>query len=119
MDLLASQRLDSAREGAGAEAALTARVGRALGPRTRRLILALSGNPLFDADWYSAQNQGLAPGDARRHWKTIGVKELRDPSPHFSTRAYLERYPDVRSSGMNPLDHYFVFGMLEGRTPGP
>ena len=92
---------------------------RTLGAGTRRLQLALRGNPLFDPDWYAANNPDVRAGAARQHWKTVGVHELRDPNPHFSTRAYLERYPDVRASGMDPLDHYFVFGLLEGRNAKP
>lgn len=37
--------------------------------------------------------------------------------PHFELRWYLDRYPDVRLSGQNPLVHYVHFGMREGRQP--
>ncbi|MDZ7894492.1 MAG: hypothetical protein U5M50_05685 [Sphingobium sp.] len=34
----------------------------------------------------------------------------------FDAEAYLNRYPDVLSSGMNPLRHYILHGMAENRT---
>ena len=33
----------------------------------------------------------------------------------FDEQAYLDRYPDVVDSGMNPLVHYLKHGMNEGR----
>jgi glycosyltransferase involved in cell wall biosynthesis len=32
---------------------------------------------------------------------------------------YLKQYPDVRKSGLDPLDHYRWFGRREGRIPAP
>ena len=37
----------------------------------------------------------------------------------FDAQWYLARYPDVSSSGMDPLRHYLEFGWREGRDPGP
>ena len=34
----------------------------------------------------------------------------------FDARRYLELYPDVASNGMDPVRHYILHGMLEGRT---
>jgi hypothetical protein len=45
---------------------------------------------------------------ARLGW---AVRRLFDPS------FYLERYPDVRQSGVNPLFHYLQYGVAEGRKP--
>jgi hypothetical protein len=33
----------------------------------------------------------------------------------FDYQAYLKRYPDVRDSGMDPLSHYLLHGLREGR----
>jgi flagellar motor protein MotB len=33
----------------------------------------------------------------------------------FDHEAYLKRYPDVRDSGMDPLSHYLLHGLREGR----
>ena len=35
----------------------------------------------------------------------------------FDAAFYLERYPDVRQAGMNPLFHYLRNGAAEGRKP--
>jgi len=37
-------------------------------------------------------------------------------SDAFSRRAYLAANPDVDASRMDPIDHYYVYGMLEGRS---
>ena len=37
----------------------------------------------------------------------------------FDRRWYLEAYPDVAQSGMDPLEHYARSGIYEGRSPGP
>jgi len=37
--------------------------------------------------------------------------------PFFDAAFYLERYPDVRKAGMNPLRHYLRHGAAEGRKP--
>jgi glycosyltransferase involved in cell wall biosynthesis len=38
---------------------------------------------------------------------------------HFDREWYLRRYPEVRASGIEPLTHWFKFGLAEGRHPGP
>ena len=35
---------------------------------------------------------------------------------NFDTAAYLAAYPDVAAAGVNPLLHYLVSGMHEGRS---
>ena len=37
----------------------------------------------------------------------------------FDAPYYLERYPEVTTSGMEPLYHYVRFGAAEGRDPNP
>ena len=39
------------------------------------------------------------------------------PSRFFDALFYLDQYPDVRSSGVNPLVHFLTSGHLEGRQP--
>jgi serralysin len=45
----------------------------------------------------------------------FGWKEGRDPSAQFDTLGYLMNNPDVAAGGANPLDHFLVFGIYEGR----
>jgi hypothetical protein len=35
--------------------------------------------------------------------------------PYFDRAFYLQRYPDVREAGLNPVAHYLRHGMAEGR----
>jgi chromosome segregation ATPase len=40
-------------------------------------------------------------------------------SEYFDLEWYLETYPDVAQSNINPAEHYLKFGAAEGRMPGP
>jgi glycosyltransferase involved in cell wall biosynthesis len=85
----------------------------------RGLALRVRGNPLFDAEWYASEYRHVDARGAYRDWLARGIEAGRDPNPLFDTRWYLARNPDVRSSGMNPLDHYYLHGGREGRSPSP
>jgi hypothetical protein len=37
----------------------------------------------------------------------------------FDAQYYCEKYPDVKSSGLDPLQHYLFFGAMENRWPNP
>lgn len=71
----------------------------------------------FDADWYLSNNVGglTIKSDPASHYLTYGRRMGFEPSPYFSGKAYLERYPDVAQSGDNPLLHYLRYGQYEGR----
>lgn len=57
--------------------------------------------------------------DPALHYLLHGGTEGRDPSPYFSSRWYLEAYPDVKAAGLNPLVHYLRYGRKEGRLIKP
>lgn len=40
-------------------------------------------------------------------------------SIYFDANWYLERYPDVKASGLDPFFHYVEYGAKEKRDPGP
>lgn len=42
---------------------------------------------------------------------------FENPLPGFDTDYYLDKNPDVRSSGCNPRRHYLEHGWKEGRDP--
>lgn len=72
--------------------------------------------PEFDRNFYlTTYPQGTGGLDPVLHYLRFGYLELRDPSPAFSTRAYLMRNGDVRQSGINPFEHYVTRGRAEGR----
>ncbi len=73
----------------------------------------------LDATFYRAINDDVARArlDPVLHYIHEGWREGRDPAPWFSTRAYLERNPDVE--GLNPFHHYLARGWREGREAEP
>jgi hypothetical protein len=50
------------------------------------------------------------------HYMTKGAWESFNPGPRFDSQAYLEAYPDVRASSINPLLHFLTCGRAEGRA---
>ncbi|WP_197277217.1 glycosyltransferase family 4 protein [Sphingomonas profundi] len=74
----------------------------------------------FDADWYARHNLDvdLAVNDPFVHYLTTGWRERRDPSPTFSTAAYLDVHADVRETGIHPFRHWVLHGIPEGRSSG-
>lgn len=76
---------------------------------------------VFDADFYLAINEdvALAGVDPLDHYRQLGWKEDRDPSPLFDVSWYLDQAPHLRTGGVEPLQHYIDFGWLEGLDPVP
>jgi hypothetical protein len=107
------------RAGGNSNGASTPRIAQQLRRIGRRALVRMRGNPLFDADWYERRYGDVKAADAYRHWLKDGLNDGRDPSAYFDTDWYLDNNPDVRRTGMNPLDHYYVYGAAEGRQPGP
>jgi len=80
----------------------------------------------FDAEYYGAQlgrrlrrrleRSGV---DGLEHYLTSGWRDGLDPSSEFSTSGYLEKYPDVRAAGIDPLSHWVRSGRAEGREAVP
>lgn len=101
------------------ERRLGARVTRLF--KSRRQAARLAASDLFDDAWYLRRNPDIARDrrflhNPALHYLLHGGYEGRDPSPRFSSNAYLRKYPDVQESGMNPLLHYVCHGKAEGRT---
>lgn len=72
----------------------------------------------FDAAYYLAQNPDVerAEIDAVLHYTVWGWREMRNPTPEFSTSGYLQQNPDVAETGANPFWHYHTIGKAEGRV---
>ena len=86
------------------------------GTRLDRMLILESG--LFDPGYYLERYTDVT-SDPLGHYLRHGALEMRDPSPFFRTRYYLEENPDVASSGINPLVHFILWGAREGRDPNP
>ncbi len=106
---------------------LNTRLGRALRRRLRSVSRAStyqdeirSIQEELDADFYKEQyGSEIGDTDVVAHYCKWGWRELRDPSPNFSTAHYLETNPDVKAAGVNPFWHFLTSGRKEGRAPTP
>lgn len=81
-----------------------------------------SPNSLFDEQWYLAQHADVAQAVVHaglrsgfEHYLEWGWKEGRDPSAWMDASAYLAGNPDVGAAQLNPLQHYLIHGVHEGR----
>lgn len=71
----------------------------------------------FDIAYYLTRYQDIARAtrlDPVQHFLNAGAKEGRNPSPHFSTKQYCARYPEVDESGLNPFYHWLTVGRERG-----
>ncbi len=77
---------------------------------TEEKILELARRThLFDEKWYLSKNQELilSKEQALSHYCFEGWKENRDPSPQFSTEAYVSSLKEIKLT-INPLSHYEI-----------
>ena len=76
----------------------------------KRQIEIVKSSPMFDAKWYLEQNQDVKAKKigAAKHYVKWGWKEGRDPSKEFSTKAYLEQYPELLEKNWCPVFHYML-----------
>ena len=76
----------------------------------------------FDVSFYIMRYADMARAksvDVIDHYIKHGAKEGRNPTQYFSTKAYVDRYADVRASGVNPFFHWLAIGRSEGRIAQP
>lgn len=81
-----------------------------------RNVSQVSGAQLHDA-WARRMWRRVTMSASRRALQQ-NVQRLRG-SELFDRDWYLAEYPDVANSGMDPAEHYLLFGVHEGRDPGP
>ncbi|HEY5176558.1 MAG TPA: class I SAM-dependent methyltransferase [Terriglobales bacterium] len=67
--------------------------------------------------WWSVRGQ--LPARLRQRQRVRRDSQVVLASGMFDKDWYLQQNPDVASSGVDPLEHYILFGGLEGRNPGP
>ncbi|CAM4092525.1 hypothetical protein [Bordetella tumulicola] len=81
--------------------------GTTVKPSTKKLFRSLKS-------WVNGNDGG------RKVKKALTAEiEIVQGSEYFNATWYLETYPDVAKSGMEPAMHYVKFGAMEGRDPGP
>jgi hypothetical protein len=72
---------------------------------------------LLQLTWWTVTFQ-LAPRLRARRTRLVEAG-LIEASDFFERTWYLDRYPDVRAAGIDPVLHYLDCGAAEGRSPGP
>lgn len=84
-------------------------------------VRAIAASGMFDAPYYLAMNGDIdpPPADPIRHYCERGWREGRNPCEEFDTDFYLERYADVRASGVNPFYQFVITGKAEQRYSMP
>lgn len=76
-------------------------------------------NPdLFDSEFY-AKRYNIQDENLLLNYLFEGYKKGYSPSIDFNGEKYLEDYPNVKKSGMNPLVHYVLYGKEEGKKIFP
>jgi len=78
----------------------------------------------FNEVWYLEQNPNVADAveagwydSGKEHFDTAGWKNCLDPCEGFNTYFYLLSHPDVAAAGINPFDHYLMWGEPAGWEP--
>lgn len=74
---------------------------------------------LFNEEFYKNHYSSYYSGDGLEHYLFYGYKKGFAPSLDFNSFRYLEEYPDVKKSGLNPLVHYALYGINEGKSKFP
>lgn len=71
----------------------------------------------FDGLWYleTYPDVRAAGMDPLEHFLENGVKEGRNPNPHFDGQAYLQANPDIVDFPPGPFIHYVCYGFQEKR----
>ena len=87
-------------------------------PIHREIYRVVSASSYFDAQWYRSHQMGPMSRLADPVWHHLNSWSTRatDPYAYFDTSYYVESYPDVRASGINPLFHYEKYGRDEQRS---
>ena len=74
-------------------------------------------SPLFDLLWYRAHHDIDSHQTALRHFLDRRITGSVSPLPEFDPAFYLAEYLDVREAGVDPAEHYLLYGYKEGRNP--
>jgi len=81
-----------------------------------QLVIASAVDAAFYREVYRDIDPATHPA---AHYAAFGWREGRDPTPWFSTTAYLKTHPDVAAAGVNPFHHFLTSGRREGRAIVP
>jgi glycosyltransferase involved in cell wall biosynthesis len=77
-------------------------------------------SPVFDTAWYS-ETYGIDPeqGMLFADYCRSARENTKSPNPYFDINYYLDRNPDIKTANIDAFEHWFRWGIFEGRTPSP
>ncbi|MBH9970185.1 glycosyltransferase [Commensalibacter melissae] len=78
----------------------------------------LKEEPLFRYPWFSRNQKQEFLNDLKDKSQIVHLKEW-DIIREFDQDFYLETYPDVKAAGINPVQHYILYGCKENRKIKP
>ncbi|PSS59510.1 hypothetical protein C6558_37905 [Ensifer sp. NM-2] len=73
-------------------------------------------HPDVDIAFYLDQSPDLNGLDPLTHYLARGWKAGLRIVPDFDATAYLQQNPDVAKAGVEPVSHFYAYGMREGRV---
>ncbi|MCC6932940.1 MAG: glycosyltransferase [Deltaproteobacteria bacterium] len=85
-------------------------------------VKCLAESELFDYSYYRHQinaSEESTESALIKHYLRQGANEGKKPHPLFDSRYYLNKYPDIKASGVNPFLHFIETGYRENRNPNP
>ena len=69
----------------------------------------IENSALFDEKYYYSTYPDVKGLDPILHYLNAGYMEGCNPSEFFSTNEYLEKFPNLKLMGLNPLVHFVLF----------
>ncbi len=76
-----------------------------------------SPSPHFDLSWYASCHEADPGRSLLAHFLGRKFTGLVSPVPEFDPLFYLSSYPDIGAAGVDPFEHYLLYGYREGRNP--
>lgn len=76
-------------------------------------------SPWFDLAWYATQHTADPGRTLLAHFLARRCSGHVSPLPEFDPAYYLARHPDVAEAGIDPCEHFLLWGYREGRNPSP
>ncbi|CAH2600984.1 Glycosyltransferase [Rhodovastum atsumiense] len=71
----------------------------------------------FDLPWYRTRHTAPEGGTLLGHYYTHRRSGTVTPIAEFDPAWYLAQYPDIAAAGVDPFEHFLLWGWREGRNP--
>ncbi len=80
-------------------------------------VLGRSPAPWFDLAFYASHHTPEPGQTLLAHFLARRRDGTTTPMPEFDPAYYLAAYPDVAAAGVDPFEHFLLWGYREGRNP--